>query len=113
MSLSERPLCKVKAIYLCVCVCVRREEEDASVSAVASLVPSSSYYNTSAPKAELLIKMKDMQEQLEDSEDELDVDLASKKVTLAHRETTSKTYMMFYNTQPQTIILPTCLLKCA
>ncbi|XP_034007434.1 protein Shroom2 isoform X1 [Trematomus bernacchii] len=60
----------------------RREEEDASVSAVASLVPSSSYYNTSAPKAELLIKMKDMQEQLEDSEDELDVDLASKKQEL-------------------------------
>lgn len=51
-------------------------------SAAASLVPSSSYYNTSAPKAELLIKMKDMQEQLEEqeSEDELDVDLASKKV---------------------------------
>ncbi|XP_054479449.1 protein Shroom2-like isoform X2 [Anoplopoma fimbria] len=61
----------------------RREEEDLSVSA-ASLVPSSSYYNTSAPKAELLIKMKDMQEQLEeqDSEDELDVDLASKKQEL-------------------------------
>lgn len=51
-------------------------------AAVVSLVPSSSYYNTSAPKAELLIKMKDMQEQLEEqeSEDELDVDLASKKV---------------------------------
>ncbi|CAJ1087646.1 protein Shroom2-like isoform X1 [Xyrichtys novacula] len=62
----------------------RREEEDLSVSATASLVPSSSYYNTSAPKAELLIKMKDMQEQLEDqdSEDELDVDLASKKQEL-------------------------------
>ncbi|XP_059184249.1 protein Shroom2 [Centropristis striata] len=62
----------------------RREEEDLSVSAAASLVPSSSYYNTSAPKAELLIKMKDMQEQLEeqDSEDELDVDLASKKKEL-------------------------------
>uniref|UniRef100_A0A667X4M3 Shroom family member 2 n=2 Tax=Myripristis murdjan TaxID=586833 RepID=A0A667X4M3_9TELE len=60
----------------------RREEE--GVSASASLVPSSSYYNTSAPKAELLIKMKDMQEQLEeqDSEDELDVDLASKKQEL-------------------------------
>ncbi|XP_068612725.1 protein Shroom2-like [Brachionichthys hirsutus] len=59
----------------------RREEEDVSVSAAASLVPSSSYYNTSAPKAELLIKMKDMQEQLEeqDSEDELDIHLASKK----------------------------------
>ncbi|XP_031148093.1 protein Shroom2-like isoform X2 [Sander lucioperca] len=62
----------------------RREEEDLSASAAASLVPSSSYYNTSAPKAELLIKMKDMQEQLEepDSEDELDVDLASKKQEL-------------------------------
>ncbi|XP_027867501.1 protein Shroom2-like, partial [Xiphophorus couchianus] len=60
----------------------RREEEDVPVS--ASLVPSSSYYNTSAPKAELLIKMKDMQEQLDeqDSEDELDVDLASKKQEL-------------------------------
>ncbi|XP_068165212.1 protein Shroom2 isoform X2 [Antennarius striatus] len=62
----------------------RREEEDVSLSAAASLVPSSSYYNTSAPKAELLIKMKDMQEQLEeqDSEDELDIDLASKKQEL-------------------------------
>uniref|UniRef100_A0AAQ5ZT08 ASD2 domain-containing protein n=1 Tax=Amphiprion ocellaris TaxID=80972 RepID=A0AAQ5ZT08_AMPOC len=61
-----------------------REEEEVSSSAAASLVPSSSYYNTSAPKAELLIKMKDMQEQLEDqdSEDELDVDLASKKQEL-------------------------------
>lgn len=51
-------------------------------AAVVSLVPSSSYYNTSAPKAELLIKMKDMQEQLgeQESEDELDIDLASKKV---------------------------------
>ncbi|XP_061532423.1 protein Shroom2-like isoform X2 [Phycodurus eques] len=57
----------------------RRDEED--VSPADSLVPSSSYYNTSAPKAELLIKMKDMQEQLleQDSEDEVDVDLASKK----------------------------------
>ncbi|XP_077441405.1 protein Shroom2-like isoform X2 [Vanacampus margaritifer] len=57
----------------------RRDEED--LSAAGSLVPSSSYYNTSAPKAELLIKMKDMQEQLlqQDSEDELDIDLASKK----------------------------------
>ncbi|CAN9498167.1 unnamed protein product [Ophioblennius macclurei] len=62
----------------------RREEDDVSLSAASSLVPSSSYYNTSAPKAELLIKMKDMQEQLEehDSEDELDVDLASKKQEL-------------------------------
>lgn len=70
---------------MCVCVvCVSREEDSVSASAaVVSLVPSSSYYNTSAPKAELLIKMKDMQEQLEEqeSEDELDIDLASKKVT--------------------------------
>lgn len=59
------------------------------MSASASLVPSSSYYNTSAPKAELLIKMKDMQEQLEeqDSEDELDIDLASKKVKHTPRRT--------------------------
>lgn len=66
------------------CLCLRRDEDHVSLSAAASLVPSSSYYNTSAPKAELLIKMKDMQEQLEeqDSEDELDVDLASKKVKL-------------------------------
>ncbi|XP_056157380.1 protein Shroom2-like isoform X2 [Lampris incognitus] len=57
----------------------RGEEE--GVSTATSLVPSSSYYNTSAPKAELLIKLKGMQEQLEeqDSEDELDVDLAGKK----------------------------------
>ena len=52
------------------------------MAAAVTMVTSSTYYSTSAPKAELLIKMKDMQEQLEeqDSEDELDVDLASKKV---------------------------------
>ncbi|XP_019732757.1 protein Shroom2-like isoform X2 [Hippocampus comes] len=57
----------------------RRDEEN--VSTAVSLVPTSCYYNTSAPKAELLIKMKDMQEQLleQDSEEELDEDLASKK----------------------------------
>ena len=54
-------------------------------AATGSLVTSSSYYSTSAPKAELLNKMKDMQEdelqELEqDSEDELDINLASKKV---------------------------------
>uniref|UniRef100_H3DIF0 Shroom family member 2 n=2 Tax=Tetraodon nigroviridis TaxID=99883 RepID=H3DIF0_TETNG len=67
----------------CLPACFRREEDSAS-AAVVSLVPSSSYYNTSAPKAELLIKMKDMQEQLEEqeSEDELDIDLASKKQEL-------------------------------
>eukprot|EP00063_Salmo_salar_P030635 XP_014005470.1 PREDICTED: protein Shroom2-like isoform X4 [Salmo salar] len=64
----------------------RREEEGMS-AATGSLVTSSSYYSTSAPKAELLNKMKDMQEdeleELEqDSEDELDIDLASKKQEL-------------------------------
>ncbi|XP_077452581.1 protein Shroom2-like isoform X2 [Stigmatopora argus] len=60
----------------------RRDEDD--ISGAGSLVPSSSYYSTSAPKAELLIKMKDMQEQLQDqdSEDELDVDLVTKKEEL-------------------------------
>ncbi|KAM9830618.1 protein Shroom2-like isoform 4-T5 [Syngnathus typhle] len=58
----------------------RKDAED--VSAAASLLPSSSYYDTSAPKAELLIKMKDMKELEQDSEDELDVDLASKKQEL-------------------------------
>lgn len=53
------------------------------MAAAVALVTSSAYYSTSAPKAELLIKMKDMQEQNEDyddSEDELDMDLANKKV---------------------------------
>ncbi|XP_045072889.1 protein Shroom2 [Coregonus clupeaformis] len=64
----------------------RREEEGLS-AATGSLVTSSSYYSTSAPKAELLNKMKDMQEdeleELEqDSEDELDINLASKKQEL-------------------------------
>ncbi|XP_056092258.1 protein Shroom2 isoform X3 [Rhinichthys klamathensis goyatoka] len=55
-----------------------------SLSSSASLVSSSSYYSTSAPKAELLIKMKDMQEHMEeqDSEDELDYDLSNKKQEL-------------------------------
>ncbi|XP_043107662.1 protein Shroom2 isoform X2 [Puntigrus tetrazona] len=57
--------------------------EDSMASSV-SLVSSSSYYSTSAPKAELLIKMKDMQEHMEeqDSEDELNYDLSSKKQEL-------------------------------
>jgi len=51
-----------------------------------ALGTNSTYYSTSAPKAELLIKMKDMQEQSEehDSEEELEEDnesdLANKKV---------------------------------
>ncbi|KAM9848323.1 protein Shroom2 [Aulostomus maculatus] len=59
-----------------------REKED-SMAAAGTMVTSSTYYSTSAPKAELLIKMKDMQEQNEeDSEDELDIDLANKKQEL-------------------------------
>lgn len=55
------------------------------MAASVTMVTSSTYYSTSAPKAELLIKMKDMQEQEEeDSEDELDIDLANKKVPSAH-----------------------------
>lgn len=52
------------------------------MAVAVTMVTSSTYYSTSAPKAELLIKMKDMQEQNEeeDSEDELDIDLANKKV---------------------------------
>lgn len=53
------------------------------MAAATSMVTSSAYYSTSAPKAELLIKMKGMQDQEqeeEDSEDELDNDLANKKV---------------------------------
>ncbi|XP_061593887.1 protein Shroom2 isoform X3 [Cololabis saira] len=59
-----------------------RGKEDDMAAAVA-VVTSSTYYSTSAPKAELLIKMKDMQEhEEEDSEDELDIDLANKKQEL-------------------------------
>ena len=54
------------------------------------MVTSSTYYSTSAPKAELLIKLKDMQEREgleeeleEESADELDHDLANKKVPRA------------------------------
>lgn len=50
--------------------------------AALSLATSSSYYSTSAPKAELLIKMKDLQQQEpeDDSGSDLDHDLAVKKV---------------------------------
>ncbi|CAN9500244.1 unnamed protein product [Ophioblennius macclurei] len=66
-----------------------------SVAAAVTMVTSSTYYSTSAPKAELLIKMKDMQEQQQeveeeveeeedddDLDDELDVDLSNKKQEL-------------------------------
>lgn len=51
--------------------------------AAVSLATNSTYYSTSAPKAELLIKMKDLQEQEETGEDsgsDLDHDLSVKKV---------------------------------
>lgn len=60
----------------------------AAVAAAAALVTSSAYYSTSAPKAELLIKMKDMQEQSvepeseEELEEDNDMELANKKVGL-------------------------------
>ncbi|KAK3533058.1 hypothetical protein QTP70_006591 [Hemibagrus guttatus] len=61
-----------------------QEKGDDKMTASASLATSSSYYNTSAPKAELLIKMKDMQEQMKEqgSEDELEYDLSGKKQEL-------------------------------
>ncbi|XP_074156141.1 protein Shroom2 isoform X9 [Sminthopsis crassicaudata] len=62
------------------------KKDEQSVPSAISLTTNSTYYSTSAPKAELLIKMKDMQEQqqqqqqiAEDSEDELDHDLSEKK----------------------------------
>lgn len=60
----------------------RREEP--GVPAAMSLATNSTYYSTSAPKAELLIKMKDLQEQQQEPEDDagsdVDHDLAVKKV---------------------------------
>ncbi|MBN3315253.1 SHRM2 protein, partial [Atractosteus spatula] len=60
------------------------EKKEDELASVVPLGTSSTYYSTSAPKAELLIKMKDMQEQIEeqDSEDELDNDLSQKKQEL-------------------------------
>uniref|UniRef100_A0A6I8NB93 Shroom family member 2 n=1 Tax=Ornithorhynchus anatinus TaxID=9258 RepID=A0A6I8NB93_ORNAN len=66
------------------------KKEEQNIPSAISLTTSSTYYSTSAPKAELLIKMKDMQEQQqqqqqqieEDSEDELDHDLSEKKQEL-------------------------------
>ncbi|XP_067315836.1 protein Shroom2 isoform X4 [Pseudorasbora parva] len=63
---------------------VEKREED-SMGVATALVTNSTYYSTSAPKAELLIKMKDMQEQSveHNSEEELEEDnendLANKK----------------------------------
>ncbi|NWX46387.1 SHRM2 protein, partial [Steatornis caripensis] len=64
------------------------KKEEQSMPSAISLTTNSTYYSTSAPKAELLIKMKDMQEQQQqqqsedDSEDELDHDLSEKKQEL-------------------------------
>uniref|UniRef100_W5MKJ6 Shroom family member 2 n=1 Tax=Lepisosteus oculatus TaxID=7918 RepID=W5MKJ6_LEPOC len=60
------------------------EKKEDELASVVPLGTSSTYYSTSAPKAELLIKMKDMQEEIEeqDSEDELDNDLSQKKQEL-------------------------------
>ncbi|KAM9576339.1 protein Shroom2-like isoform 3-T3 [Trichechus inunguis] len=58
------------------------KKEELSVATAMSLATSSTYYSTSAPKAELLIKMKDLQEQQdaeEDSGSDLDHDLSVKK----------------------------------
>ncbi|KAK1347067.1 hypothetical protein QTO34_000931 [Cnephaeus nilssonii] len=61
------------------------KREEPSVPAAVSLATNSAYYSTSAPKAELLIKMKDLQEQQEPEEDsgsDLDHDLSVKKQEL-------------------------------
>ncbi|KAA0712897.1 Protein Shroom2 [Triplophysa tibetana] len=53
-------------------------KEDETLVAATALVTNSTYYSTSVPKAELLIKMKDMQEQsvehVSEDEDELEED---------------------------------------
>nr|XP_056717767.1 protein Shroom2 [Euleptes europaea] len=65
------------------------KKEEQPLPLAIPLTTNSTYYSTSAPKAELLIKMKDMQQQQqqqqqseEDSEDELDHDLSEKKQEL-------------------------------
>ncbi|XP_029785837.1 protein Shroom2 [Suricata suricatta] len=61
------------------------KKAESSVPAAMSLATNSTYYSTSVPKAELLIKMKDLQEAQEPEEDsgsDLDHDLAVKKQEL-------------------------------
>ncbi|KAK9401933.1 protein Shroom2-like [Crotalus adamanteus] len=63
------------------------KKEELPLSLAIPLTTNSTYYSTSAPKAELLIKMKDMQQQQqqqseEDSENELDHNLSEKKQEL-------------------------------
>ncbi|XP_047621072.1 LOW QUALITY PROTEIN: protein Shroom2 [Phacochoerus africanus] len=60
-------------------------KEELSVPAAMSLATNSTYYSTSAPKAELLIRVKDLQEQQEPEEDtgsDLDHELSVKKQEL-------------------------------
>ncbi|KAJ1057341.1 hypothetical protein K5549_022045 [Capra hircus] len=62
---------------------VEERREETSLLAATPLATNSAYYSTSAPKAELLIKMKDLQEQQEPEEDsgsDLDHDLSVKKL---------------------------------
>ncbi|XP_059943353.1 protein Shroom2 isoform X2 [Mesoplodon densirostris] len=64
---------------------MEEKKEALSVPAAASLATNSTYYSTSAPKAELLIKMKDLQDQQEAQEDsgsDPDHDLSVKKQEL-------------------------------
>ncbi|PWA14420.1 hypothetical protein CCH79_00011143 [Gambusia affinis] len=61
---------------------VEEREKGDNMAAAITMVTNSTYYSTSAPKAELLIKMKDMQDEEEDSEDELDIGLNNKKQEL-------------------------------
>ncbi|XP_020140776.2 protein Shroom2 isoform X3 [Microcebus murinus] len=61
------------------------QKEEPRAPAAVSLATNSTYYSTSAPKAELLIKMKDLQEQQEPEEDsgsDVDHDLSVKKQEL-------------------------------
>nr|XP_044996024.1 protein Shroom2 isoform X2 [Jaculus jaculus] len=58
------------------------KKQDPGVPAFVSLATNSTYYSTSAPKAELLIKMKDLQEPEEYSGGDLDHDLSMKKQEL-------------------------------
>ncbi|XP_008827584.1 protein Shroom2 isoform X2 [Nannospalax galili] len=58
------------------------KKQEPGVPGVVSLATNSTYYSTSAPKAELLIKMKDLQEPEEYSGGDLDHDLSVKKQEL-------------------------------
>ncbi|XP_060231134.1 protein Shroom2 isoform X5 [Meriones unguiculatus] len=62
------------------------KKQDPGVLGVVSLATNSTYYSTSAPKAELLIKMKDLQEPEEYSGGDLDHDLSVKKQSLLEKQ---------------------------